>query len=230
MDLLRASAAAAAPAKVLSWRDADEVADWILTLGTNEYRVHTAVLASGARRSDKVRAVLLSTKNGSRKMDVAALLPESGRTDLLSDPMMEDTFELMLDYIYGIADGLSLPSFRGSTVGVVVEKPKPKSESVADDGDGDTMLSYFSTALFGTPSKEVPSSAIGPAAAATSGQAEVALPKTRGVKAAQVPLLWQLADCLAVRGLKTTLLPLFEEALLPADFTMAAPAYERLKM
>ena len=57
MDLLRASAAAAAPAKVLSWRDADEVADWILTLGTNEYRVHTAVLASGARRSDKVREI-----------------------------------------------------------------------------------------------------------------------------------------------------------------------------
>ena len=50
------------------------------------------------------------------------------------------------------------------------------------------------------------------------------------LKPEQVPLLWQLAGALGVRGLKASLAPLFESATLPAGFVMERPAFERLKL
>jgi len=103
------------------------------------------------------------------------------------------------------------------------------------------MLNFFSTAIFGpsTPNSKAAESGTTPksaskaaatlAAPAAPVTASVASKATK-VRPEQVPLLWSLADCLQVRGLKTALLPLFEDAPLEARFTMLPPAYERLKM
>ena len=256
MEALRVAARLAAPTPALSWREDDPVADWTIKLGTlKEYRVHSAVVGSGERRSDKIRGSIVEKNGTARTTDIATLLPEAARAAIISDPHVQATFELMLDWQYGLVDALALPTFAGKVMLTgVAAQPTSAVASVAIDRDGtpagagtaaepggengESVLGFFQTALFGaapnaTPSKSGSTGNL-PAAAATPSVAAPATPaaasRAAKVVAPQVPLLWSLADCLQVRGLKTALLSLFEDSPLAPNYVMNTPAYERLKM
>jgi hypothetical protein len=234
MQGIRAAADATASLPPLSWRDADELSDWAIRIGSSVYRVHTAAVASGARRSDKIRDVVLNAAapGAKRETDVSFMLPEDVRTTLLADPFLPETFELLLDWQYGIMERMRLPSWSGSSEDVAAAPAENGEAKPAGAGgaapelvsyQSTELLSYFSTAIFGTPSKTPQNSARG--APQRAGNKAAA-----SIKPEQVPLLWQLADSLSVRGVKSALLPLFIEAPLPVNFVMTAPAFERLKM
>lgn len=206
--------------------------------------MHAAVVAGGMRRSDQVREMILASKakkDGARLSDLAQLLPSASRDSLLADPFTQESLELILDWQYGIVDELALPSWSATEQQAAQDAAAAKGEAAAggtgsDLADaGSEVLNYFSTALFGTPSKApaTPSSRVSVAApgsnyvAGANGSTKHA---TAAVKAQQVPLLWQLADSLEVTGLKAVLLPLFESSPLPANFAMATVGFERLKM
>ena len=227
MDALLKAAAKTSPAPELSWREDDPVSDWTLELGegARSYKVHSAVVASGSKRSDAVRNSLIGNSS-SRKTDVLSLMPEVSRPVIVGDPHFVQTFECMLDWQYGIVEALSLPFFDGTRR--LVSTPSQTAGSVnaaadCDEEEDPGMFAYFSTAIFGaTPSKSTPSAMASGRLAATS--------RTAHVRAEQVPLLWALANDLSVRGLKSALAPIFEAARLPRNYVMHGPAYERLKM
>lgn len=243
MEALRAAAAATPSVAELSWRTPDELADWTIRAGDRELSVHIAVMASGARRSERLReAALKDSDAGRRVTDVSSLLPLEAREAVMTDPFFPETLDLILDWAYGLVELSPLPSFANVakeaakvpvTAAATPAAGAMAASPVAVESSGD-MLSYFSTALFGTPSKPPPSPANGNGTNGTTVADQIATvvpsAKSRAVKAAQVPLLWQLGDALALCGLKGLLIRIFEEAPLPPSFVLSPPAYQRLKM
>ena len=79
MEKLRLAGTTLPLGEPLSWSRAgdaksDELSDWTLKLGAAAlYKVHTAIVASGPRRSEKIRAQAL--KAGARTTDIIELLP-----------------------------------------------------------------------------------------------------------------------------------------------------------
>ena len=82
MQALRASAAALPAGEPLTWaragaENADELSDWTIKLGAAAlWKVHTAVVASGPRCSEKIRAQALAAAKGegARTTDVLQLI------------------------------------------------------------------------------------------------------------------------------------------------------------
>ena len=246
MEALRASAAAQPAGAALSWSRAgaestDELADWTLKLGSAAlYKVHTAVVASGSRGAEKLRAQALKAAKGEggRTTDVLQLITsETARAAIQKDPHAASTVEALLSWMYGLASDFALPSLggpgavgapvakslAGATDGGMPPRPAPLSKASATEG---SVLDMFSTAIFGTPTKGGGDSA--GRAAPSSGSArrlDVAAnggsagPKALVLKPEQLPLLWQLGDALGVRGLKARLLPVFEASALAPHFT-----------
>ena len=274
MQALRASAAKHPQTDLLCWskagdESADVLSDWSFQMGTVAlYKLHSAVVCSGPRRSEKarqqaIRALTPSEANkGSRVTDIAALLPEAARGAILKDAHTQATFELTLNWMYMLTSRFALPSFGGAAAVVPATPMVPGATAASISRDGSatdisdpnslsrsasTAMDFFSTAIFGTPSKGGGPDGIG-ASAAASGSArnltaqlsKVANGASQGsggggsrvaqVKPEQIPLLWQLADALQICGLKAALAPLFENSMLPSTFVMEAPAFERLKL
>ena len=256
MEKLRASAAALPAGEPLSWARAgaentDELADWTVKLGNAAlYKVHSAVVASGARCSDKMRAQAIAAAKGAgaRTTDILPLITsESARAAIQKDPHAVPTVEALLTWMYGLAADFSLPSLGGKPVAVAGTPTTAGGADANGDGNGDagsTVLEMFQTAIFGTPSKGAQPHAGAPSAGGSKPATPTATPAAPVAKKAaaanggrmialkpeQLPLLWQLADALSVRGLKARLAPVFELHALPAAFVMAAPAFERLKL
>lgn len=263
MQALRASAAQLPQADLLTWckagdEKADVLSDWSFQFGTLAlYKLHSAVVCSGPRRSEKARAQAIrsltpsESNQGSRVTDVAALLPEAARSALLKDPHTQATFELLLNWMYMLTSRFTLPSFSEGQPAAPSAAPSaaaPKAVNISDDSDGgkpelsksaSSAMDFFSTAIFGTPSKAGAGggSSAPPTPLASSRGSSKDLTKAGGgggrtaaVKPEQIPLLWQLADALGVCGLKAALAPLFEQSALPSTFVMEAPAFERLKL
>ena len=255
MQALRASAAASPQADLLTWskagdEKADVLTDWSFQMGTLAlYKLHSAVVCSGPRRSDKARSQAirsLSQENVGRVTDVSALLPEAARAALLKDPHTQATFELMLNWMYMLTSKFSLPTFGGVPQSAPAGGAAPTAARDISDGaasangeqppalasSASSAMDYFSTAIFGTPQKAASSSSVvrrldGAPATPRSGASGA---RTATVKPEQLPLLWQLADSLSICGLKAALAPLFELSALPSTFVMEAPAFERLKL
>ena len=266
---LRSSAAAAPQADLLSWakagdEKADVLSDWSFQFGTLAlYKLHSAVVCSGPRRSEKARAQAIraltpsETNQGSRVTDVAALLPDAARAALLKDPHTQATIELLLNWMYMLTARFVLPNFgeapaaatpNGSSAktaapaaGAIDITEGGASGGVAPDltRSATSAMDFFSTAIFGTPSKggggggaapSTPAGSLSRGASKELGKPGGGSGRTAPVKPEQIPLLWQLADALGVCGLKAALLPLFEQSALPSTFVMEAPAFERLKL
>ena len=252
MQKLRAAATALPAGEPLTWARAgaentDELADWTITLGSSAmYKVHTAVVASGARCSEKLRAQVIEAAKGegARSTDLLSLIKsEAARAAIQKDPHSAPTVEFMLSWMYGHASDFSLPLLGGTPIAAPVAVTMAKgvaSEQPDGDGAGDSVYEIFSTAIFGTPSKAAPTTAsASPSATALSAASKAAaahpLPagttdKVLALKPEQLPLMWQLADSLGVRGLKAKLAPVFDQHALPSSFVMEAAAFERLKL
>jgi hypothetical protein len=246
---LRSSAAAAPQADLLSWakagdEKADVLSDWSFQFGTLAlYKLHSAVVCSGPRRSEKARAQAIraltpsETNQGSRVTDVAALLPDAARAALLKDPHTQATIELLLA---ATPNGSSAKT-AAPAAGAIDITEGGASGGVAPDltRSATSAMDFFSTAIFGTPSKggggggaapSTPAGSLSRGASKELGKPGGGSGRTAPVKPEQIPLLWQLADALGVCGLKAALLPLFEQSALPSTFVMEAPAFERLKL
>jgi hypothetical protein len=254
MNALRQAAEAHPQADALSWsrgaEGADELCDWSLKLGAVVYKVHTAAVASGPRRSEKLRRQVISTRlkdKGEAVTDVFELIPEPTRSAILKDPYTQPTFALLLDWIYGHVRNFALPSFSGRTaVASTPVAPKLRKEAASaaavmvgssattPNGGDPTFLDFFSTAIFGTPTaastpRRQPTD---PRTTSALGTREAAAGPASSptVRPEQVPMLWQLADALQVHGLKASLAPLFEQTPLPPNYVMQTAAFERLKL
>jgi len=150
--------------------------------------------------------------------------------------------------MYMLTSRFTLPNFGGVLQGAPSNASAPTmAREVSDGGSEDpgplsksasTAMDFFSTAIFGTPTKQASTVAVSgatPRRLDASGISVPVMPKsgaarTAAVKPEQLPLLWQLADALCVCGLKAALAPLFELNMLPSTYVMEAPAFERLKL
>ena len=256
MQNLRAAAAALPVGEPLTWsrasaENADELADWTVKIGSAHYKVHSAVIASGPRCSEKIRAqVIEATKSaGVRSTDLLSLVSsEPARAAIQKDPHSGPTVEVLLSWIYGHGSDFSLPSLGGTPVAAPAAMSMAGAMGGATaavaNGDAGTVYDMFSTAIFGTPSKgngsaaasapPTPSSVAKAPPSASKAPAVPALATGGGLqlvlKAEQLPLMWQLADALGVHGLKAKLTPVFEHHALPASFVMETAGFERLKL
>ena len=234
MEKLRQAGTTLPLGEPLSWSRAgdaksDELSDWTLKLGAAAlYKVHTAIVASGPRRSEKIRAQAL--KAGARTTDIIELLPsESARVAIVKDPHAAPAFELLLSWVYGHSADFQLP-----TLGAPAKKTAAATDG-ASEGGGDSVYDMFSMAIFGTPSKATPGKAGGsdtttPKKQQAANGSSIITGRPLVVKPEQLPLLWQLAGALNVRGLKSRLIPIFETNALPSTFVMEHAAFERLKL
>ena len=251
MQALRASAAAAPAGEPLTWaragaENADELSDWTIKLGAAAlWKVHTAVVASGPRCSEKIRAQAIAAAkgDGARTTDVLQLISsEPARAAIQKDAHSTQTFEVLLTWMYGSRGDFSLPSLGGNQTAAPVAAAAAATPggTAAEGADAASVLDMFSVAIFGTPTKGggPPTS---PSRAATDPRT-TAPPARKGangvnagvralaLKPEQLPLLWQLAGALGVRGLKARLAPVLELHALPPNFVMETAAFERLKL
>lgn len=239
MDAFRNSVAALPAGPALTWaraedESADELCDWMLNAGPGgAYRVHTAIVASGARGSNQIRldAIAATKGSGTRSTDILSLIKsDATRGAIQNDPHFGPTVEMMLNWMYTPSHEFLLPSLGGvpspSTRPVAIERDETNVATREEGG----VLDMFSTAIFGTPSKHSPRART--AAAAPPGATGVASTgdQTLAVQPEQVVLLWQLGDSLGVRGLKARLAPIVEHHALPPKFVMNLAAFERLKL
>ena len=219
---LREGAGALPAGQALVWaragaENADELSDWTIKLGTAAlYKVHTAVVASGARHSVPIRAQAIAAAKGEggRTTDVLQLIKnEAARLAISKDPHAVPTLEVLLNWMYGVTSDFSLPSLGGTPVVRSAARPPPPAAAAmggAAAAGNESVFDMFSTAIFGTPTKSVAAS---PKPSPAGGAAPARKPAAAGgangagglaVKPEQLPLLWLLADALGVRGLKVS--------------------------
>lgn len=106
METLRQSATEnPAASRLKFWKasdkDADDLCDWVVKIGTlGAYKVHTASVASGPRQSTKIREqVVESTKGVAPRMtDIAAFIAEPARSQILvrGEPRARNTKPVLL--------------------------------------------------------------------------------------------------------------------------------------
>ena len=129
MQALRKAAEASKALPPLSWRDEDddECRDWRILLSAGSYRVHSAVVASGPRRSELLRDSVSDTTKalkGARTTDLT-----HGGAWPTTDSRFITALELILDWMYSGATLVSAEDVTAATAVATVAATPTKSRA-----------------------------------------------------------------------------------------------------